>query len=129
MKWWASWPRGGAAITLPSGNVTRYAPVPPAEFLDQLQQDHQNLVNCLKEDLTALADAPIPDLDYVWNIEGRKNILSRASEMIDQANKQIYLALLPVTFPALQPTLERAVERGVRTVLYTTTADLGSARR
>lgn len=110
----------GAALTLHSGSVTRYAPVPAAEFLDQLQQEHENLVNNLKEELTALAEAPVPDLDYVWNIEGVENVLARAVEMIDQAQKQIYLALLPVTFDALRPSLVNAVARGVRTVLYTT---------
>jgi sugar-specific transcriptional regulator TrmB len=112
----------GAAMSLHSGNVTRYTPVSPSEFLDQLQQEHENLIGALKEELTSLADAPIPDLDYVWNIEGDENILARAAEMIDQAGKQIYLALLPVTFPALEPALKRAVGRGVRTVLYTTAA-------
>jgi sugar-specific transcriptional regulator TrmB len=110
----------GAVLTLHSGSVTRYAPVPAAEFLDQLQQEHENLVNNLKEELTALEEAPVPDLDYVWNIEGIDNVLARAVEMIDQAQKQIYLALLPVTFVPLQPALSRAVGRGVRTVLYTT---------
>jgi sugar-specific transcriptional regulator TrmB len=110
----------GAVMTLHSGSVTRYSPVPAAEFLDQLQLEHQNLVNKLKSELTALAAAPIPDLDYVWNIEGRENIIARAAEMIDQAQKQIYLALLPVTYPDLQPALQRAVARRVRTVLYTT---------
>ena len=110
----------GAVLTLHSGNVTRYAPVPAAEFLDQVQQEHEKLVSDLKEELTALAEAPVPDLDYVWNIEGVENVLARAIEMIDQAQKQIYLALLPVTYDALRPALERAVARGVRTVLYTT---------
>ncbi len=110
----------GAALTLHSGSVTRYAPMSANEFLDQLQQEHENLINSLKKELTALEEAPVPDLDYVWNIEGAESILARAAEMIDQAQKQIYLALLPVTFDALRPSLQRAVKRGVRTVLYTT---------
>jgi sugar-specific transcriptional regulator TrmB len=47
-----------------------------------------------------LAELPVPDLDYVWNIEGVESILARATEMIDQAQKHIYLLLLPVTFDA-----------------------------
>jgi HTH-type transcriptional regulator, sugar sensing transcriptional regulator len=113
----------GAAMSLPSGSVTRYAPVPPIEFLDQLQHEHELLIGALKEELTSLAEAPVHDLDYVWNIEGDENILARAAEMIDQAQKQIYLAILPVTFPELAPALARAVGRSVRTVIYTT-ADL-----
>jgi sugar-specific transcriptional regulator TrmB len=110
----------GAAMTLRSGSVTRYAPVPAAEFLDQIQQEHENLVQDLKTELTSLAEAPIPDLDYVWNIDGAENVLARAVEMIDQAREQIYLALLPVSFDPLRSALQRAVARGVRTVLYTT---------
>ena len=40
--------------------------------------------------------------------------------MIDQAEERIYLTLLPVTLPDLEPSLIDAVERGVRVVIYTT---------
>ena len=45
--------------------------------------------------------------------------MAKAREMIDQAKSRIYLALLPVTFPALRPVLEEAIGREVRVVLYT----------
>ena len=108
----------GAAMTLRTGGATKYAPVPAAEFLDQLHREREELILSLKDDLTAFASAP--DLEYVWNIEGRENILAKAEEMIDQAKTRIYLALLPVTFPDLRPVLARAIGRGVRVVIYTT---------
>ena len=111
----------GAAMTLPSGNSSLYAPVPAGQFFDQLQRENNRLFEEVRDNLASLG--PVPDLEYVWNIEGLQNILARAIEMIDQAQKHIYLALLPVTFDYLGPSLLRAVERGVRTVLYTT-ADL-----
>jgi sugar-specific transcriptional regulator TrmB len=108
----------GAAMTLRKGGSTQYAPVPAAEFLDQLLEEQEGLIVSLKDDLAHLTTAP--DLDYVWNIEGHENILAKAEEMIDQATTRVYLALLPATFPDLQPTLAEAIERGVRVVIYAT---------
>lgn len=108
----------GAAMKLPSGSTTKYSPVPAENFLDQLHREHENLVDALKDDLTVLAT--VPDLEYVWNIEGHENIIARASEMIDQAENQVYLAIVPSTFPDLKLPLEKAVKRKVRVVVYTT---------
>jgi sugar-specific transcriptional regulator TrmB len=108
----------GAAMTLRTGGATKYAPVPAAEFLDQLHREHEELIDSLKDDLMAFASAP--NLDHVWNIEGHENIMAKAMEMIDQAETRVYLALLPATFPALQSALGEAIERGVRVVIYTT---------
>jgi sugar-specific transcriptional regulator TrmB len=108
----------GAAMSLRKGSSTKYAPVPAAEFLDQLHREHEGLIFSLKDDLAALTSAP--DLEYVWNIEGYENIMAKAEEMIRQAKARIYLALLPATFPALQTMLGEAIQCGVRVVIYTT---------
>jgi sugar-specific transcriptional regulator TrmB len=108
----------GAAMTLRKGNSTRYAPVPAAEFLDQLQREHEELIVSLKDGLSTLTSTP--DLEYVWNIEGHENVMAKAEGMIRQAKTRVYLALLPATFPALQPDLEEAIKRGVKVVIYTT---------
>ena len=106
----------GAAMTLRTGRATKYAPVPAEEFLDQLQREHQDLISSLRDDLTVFASTP--DLDYVWNLEGRESIMGKAIEMIGQAKTRVYLALLPATFPALLPALEEAIHRQVRVVIY-----------
>jgi len=117
----------GAAMTLRKEESTKYAPVPAAEFLDQLQREHEALIASLKEDLAVLNS--VSDLDYIWNIEGHDNIIAKAREMIGQAKSRIYLALLPLTYPVLRPVLEKAIGQGVRVVLYTTSPlDLPDAR-
>lgn len=117
----------GAAMTLRKEGSTLYAPVAAEEFLDQLHREHEDLVSSLKEDLAALDSTS--DLEYVWNIEGHENIMAKAAEMIDQSRERIYLSLLPATFPALLPALEGAIERGVRVVVYSTSAlDLSGGR-
>jgi Cd2+/Zn2+-exporting ATPase len=108
----------GAAMTLRTGGATKYAPVAADEFLDQLLREQEELIGSLRDDLTTFASAP--DLEYVWSIEGRENIMAKATEMIDQAKSRIYLAVLPVTFPTLQLALEEAIRRGTRVVIYTT---------
>ena len=54
----------GAAMTLPKEGATKYAPVPAADFLDQLHREHEALTTTLKNDLTALSAAPI------WSMSG-----------------------------------------------------------
>jgi sugar-specific transcriptional regulator TrmB len=108
----------GAAMTLRTGDATKYAPVPAVEFLDQVRREQQELFSSLKEDLGAFAVAP--DLDYVWNLEGQENIIGKAMEMIGNAKNRLYLALLPATFATLRPQLEGAIQRGVKVVIYTT---------
>lgn len=106
----------GAAITLLKDGVTRYAPVPATELLDQLDREHEALVTSLRSDLSALGSAP--DLEYVWNIEGTENIMARAEEMIRQARTQVYLTLWPASLPSLRSALEEALQRQVRVVIY-----------
>jgi sugar-specific transcriptional regulator TrmB len=108
----------GAAMTLRVEGGTKYAPVPPEEFFDQLHREQEALITSLQEDLGALNK--VDELDYVWNIEGHENIIAKAEEMINQAQNNVYLALFPSTFPALKGVLEKAVVRNVRVVIYTT---------
>ena len=108
----------GAAMTLRKEGSTQYAPIPAQEFLEQLHREQDALINALEEDLSDL-DAT-SDQDYVWNIEGHDNIMAKAEEMLAQAQERIYLSLMPATFPSLQGSLEQAIARGVRVVVYST---------
>lgn len=108
----------GAAMTLRKEGSTRYAPVPAAEFLDHWHREHEDLVASLKDDLEILDTTS--DLEYVWSIEGHDHVMAKAEEMIGQAERRIYLSLLPATYPALEPALRAAVGRGVQVALYST---------
>ena len=106
----------GTAMLLHKFGSTQYAPVPAEEYLSQLNRDYTELVADIKTDLTELDSAS--DMAYVWNIDGHNNMMAKAVEMISQAKNRIYLAVLPLTYPALKTTLEKAVGSGVRVVLY-----------
>jgi len=117
----------GAALTLRKDGANLHAPVPAAEFLDQLRHEYDALISELKGDLAALTAAS--DLEYVWNIEGEDNILAKAREAIGQARLRVHVALVPATLSELRRALEAAIGRGVRVVIYTTTAvDLPGAQ-
>jgi sugar-specific transcriptional regulator TrmB len=108
----------GAAMSMRGEGTTKYAPVPAEELLDHARREHDELITSLKDELAGLPAQS--ELEYVWNIEGHSNVMAKAKEMVAQAKKSIYLALVPVTFPSLRGVLEEAVGRGVRVVLYTT---------
>lgn len=108
----------GAAMALRQEDVTKYAPVPAEGLLEHLRQEHEALIESLKDDLASVS-AP-SNLDYVWNIEGRDSILARAQEMINRAERSVYVSILPDTFAHVRSALQEAIERGVRVVVYTT---------
>ncbi|MBN1314198.1 MAG: TrmB family transcriptional regulator [Anaerolineales bacterium] len=108
----------GAAMTLGASGAIKYAAVPAEKYIDKLSREQQELELSLRDQLGSLSSAP--DLEYVWNIDGYDNIMSKAIEMINQAQKRIYLALVPDTFPALKNPLKDAVQRNTQVAIYTT---------
>lgn len=106
---------------------TKYAPVQPKEFLNQIHREHEALVTALRSDLEGLGQAS--DLEYVWNIEGLDNVIVKARQMVAEARQSVYVAVLPTTFPSLKTGLQEAVDRGVRVVVYSSQAvDLSGGR-
>lgn len=108
----------GAAMTLRTSEGNKYAPVSAEEFLDEYRREQDELVSALRGDLTAVA--AVPEIEYVWNIEGEGNVIGKATGMIEQARSRIYTSFLLDAFVALRPPLEKAVSRGVQVVIYAT---------
>ena len=107
----------GAAMTLRKEGGTMYAPVAADELLERLQREQEEAISALKAELAVLGRPA--GLEYVWNIEGDENVLARATEMVGEAQREIYISLQPAVFPPLRGVLIAAAERGVRVVAYT----------
>lgn len=108
----------GAALSSPAERTTLYAPVPPDELLDRLRHEFEAQLDAARHALAAIA-AP-QQMDYVWNIEGSDNILAKARDMIDNADAQVHVGMLPETLPHLHASLQRAVDRNVEVIVNTT---------
>lgn len=107
----------GAVLTSPAERTTLYAPVPADELLDRLRHEFELQLDAARSQLAALSGTQAAD--YVWNIEGEQNILAKAREMIDSAETQVHIGLLPETLPQVRAALERAVARGVEVLINT----------
>lgn len=82
----------GAVVTQSLGDMVRYAPVPPDLVLDRMRHEFEDALDALAEGFKQTAAMPaLPG--HAWSIEGRENVLARAREMIEQARKEIALAV------------------------------------
>lgn len=108
----------GAVLSSLAERTTLYLPVAPDELLDRLRHEFEEQLDAARRAL-ATVSAP-PQMDYVWNIEGGDNILAKAREMIDNAEEQVHIGLLPDTLPSLRAALERAALRQVEVIVNTT---------
>lgn len=117
----------GAALSSLAERTTLYAPAPPDELLDRLRHQFEEQLDAARH---ALAAVSIPQqMDYVWNIEGGENILAKARDMIDNAELQVHIGLLPETLPSVRTNLERAAQRGLEVIVNTTRlVDVACAR-
>lgn len=108
----------GAVLSSMAERTTLYMPMAPDELLDGLRHEFEEQLDSARRAL-ATVSAP-PRMDYVWNIEGGDNILAKARDMIENAENQVHIGLLPETLPNLRVSLERAAQRGVEIIVNTT---------
>lgn len=82
----------GAVVTQSFGDMVRYAPVPPDLVLDRMRHEFEDALDALADGFKQAAAMPaLPG--HAWSVEGRENVLARAREMIEQARKEIALAV------------------------------------
>ncbi|MDJ0782766.1 MAG: helix-turn-helix domain-containing protein [Desulfosarcinaceae bacterium] len=89
----------------------KYIPLPPSELLSQLRKSYEADLGKL-ETLIEAVQAP-NQTDFIWTLSGYEMALSKAREMIDGAQGEIYVRLFPQEAARLVPLLVEAEERGV----------------
>jgi predicted transcriptional regulator len=101
----------GAVVHLDSGDTTRYLPVPPEEFLKQIEYRFQHTVQTAKQALQELAQPA--EYAHVWHVQGYENMLSHARALIDMTDQRLLMAVWPDEARALTDALAQAEARGI----------------
>ncbi len=101
----------GAALETVEARATLYRPVPPKILLDRHEAEHTRLVGDLRQGLVELYKDSSDD--RVWSLSGRSTILAYSSQLIANAQVEIFLVLADDDLDALMSEIEAADERGI----------------
>ena len=102
----------GATVRIESEEeTTRYAPVPPAEFLERMGTHFQETLGTAKQALRELTQPA--EQTYMWNVQGYDNMLSHARSLVDKSDEQLLVAIWPDEAGLLVNQVDAAVARGV----------------
>ena len=99
----------GAAYVLEEGKVTRYTPVPAAEFCS-------NKISCLEEikkDIPQQLPVLNNDPEGYITIKGAQEIINKMRNTVRQAQARIYLSANSRMLELLLPELQAAFPRGL----------------
>lgn len=88
-----------------------YRPLPPDLLLARYHQEHLQLMDTLRAGLMKLYSAPTED--RVWSLRGRRSILTYASQIIEQTQKEAYLVLTDEDLADLLQVITGACDRNV----------------
>ena len=103
----------GAAYVLEEGKVTRYTPVPAAEFCS-------NKISCLEEiKKDILQQRPVlnNDPEGYSTIKGAQEIINKMRNTVRQAQARIYLSANSRMLELMLPELQDALQRGLKVVV------------
>ena len=89
-------------------------PIPPQEILNRLKEDYLHTINDLQPKLEHLYTQDAEVGNYIWNISGRKLIISKIREFITNAHVNLYLSVWDEEIDDLTDALALAKQRGVK---------------
>ena len=87
-----------------------YSPVRPEELIDKYEKKINGSIDYLKENLPSLSDDYV---EPVLNLRGSISISQQLKDMIESAEKEIFIELWDVDFKEIKDSLKKAYERGV----------------
>ena len=99
----------------------QYAPLPSEELLRQLRRRFDTDIAAVEKALSQVGQKQ--DFEYIWTLTGFDNVISKARQMIAEAEHEIYARLYPRADHCLSGDLVQAQDRGVA-VRYIAMGDL-----
>lgn len=92
----------------------KYTPIPPDDIISRMKGDYLHTFDTLSEGLNDIYQNEQASDQYIWNLNGRQEIMRRIIEFIDQAESSLYLSVWDEELAEIKETLDRANERGVK---------------
>jgi sugar-specific transcriptional regulator TrmB len=88
-----------------------YVPLPFEELKKRLRGQFEANLKILDDQLNSMVDQT--HFDYLLTLTGVEEVRSKAGDIIDSAEHELYLRLFPDSWEHLKDPLEKAVQRGV----------------
>lgn len=104
----------GLVFTL-QADPAQYAPLDSQELLARLRAGFDDSLRTLEDEIASLSART--ELESIWTIQGRENILAKARAMIKGAQETVYLAAWNQVIQEVKAELEEAGERGIRAIV------------
>jgi len=88
-----------------------YVPLPFEELKKRLRGQFESNLKILDDQLNAMINQS--SFEYLLTLNGVREVLSKATNIIDSARQELYLRLFPDTWEHLNNHIEQALQRGV----------------
>jgi len=107
------------AVSAQSFSPETYVPLPPEKLFELLEGQFRNKIDEAKKDLKNIESKP--SLDQFWNILGYENMILKAKELIQKAEKNIFLSVWHREFGLLEKDLKEAIKRKIHIIIFSFT--------
>jgi len=107
------------AVNKYSSDPETYVPLPPDQLLEYLERQFHDKIEKAREHLQDFESKIIPD--HLWNIVGYNNLIIKIKELIEKAEKILYISTWKTEFNLFKSHVEDAIDRGVEVILYSFT--------
>ena len=107
------------AVNAYSSKPETYVPLPPDQLLEYLERQFHDKIEKAREHLQYFESKIIPD--HLWNIVGYNNLIIKIKELIEKAEKKLYISTWKTEFKLFKSHIEDAIARGVEVILYSFT--------
>jgi Cd2+/Zn2+-exporting ATPase len=101
----------GAALESVEGRATLYRPLSPDLLMARHEKEHRRLVHDLEQGLGELYAATADN--RIWSLSGRSTTLTYGQQLIDGAERELFLVLTDEDLHELRAAINHAHGRGV----------------
>jgi len=97
----------------------KYMPLPPDQLFDLLERQFKERIDDVKGSMKEFETSVEPG--HLWNIVGYENMIHKAREMIERAEKAIFISVWQREADLLKKEIDNAYNRGVTIIAFSFT--------